>query len=172
MIQQVDRFVNMTQEILDFSRGISDIHLETVALGEVLEGVLAFIERDLNKRNISLVRGLDYTGQCTMDVEKMVRVFYNLAGNAADAMKDGGSLTVHTFLCDGRLALEFTDTGCGIPDEIKAKIFEPFFTHGKKHGTGLGLAIVMKIVDDHHGRVEVDSVVNKGTTIRILLPNA
>ena len=172
MIQQVDRFVNMTQEILDFSRGISDIHLETVALGEVLEGVLAFIERDLNKRNISLVRRLDYTGQCTMDVEKMVRVFYNLAGNAADAMKDGGSLTVHTFLYGGRLALEFTDTGCGIPDEIKAKIFEPFFTHGKKHGTGLGLAIVMKIVDDHHGRVEVDSVVNKGSTIRILLPNA
>jgi K+-sensing histidine kinase KdpD len=172
MIQQVDRFVNMTQEILDFSRGISDIHLETVALGEVFEGVLAFIERDLNKRNISLVRRLDYTGQCTMDVEKMVRVFYNLAGNAADAMKDGGSLTVHTFLYGGRLALEFTDTGCGIPDEIKAKIFEPFFTHGKKHGTGLGLAIVMKIVDDHHGRVEVDSVVNKGSTIRILLPNA
>lgn len=170
MIRQVDRFVNMTQEILDFSRGISEMHLETVNLGEVLESSLSFIEKDLTKKNVSLVRVLDYDGDCTIDVEKMVRVFYNLAGNAADAMKDGGALTVHTFLHDGMIGLEFTDTGCGIPDEIRSRVFEPFFTHGKKHGTGLGLAIVKKIVDDHHGRLEIDSKVNEGTTIRIKIP--
>jgi K+-sensing histidine kinase KdpD len=172
MIRQVDRFVNMTQEILDFSRGISEIHAETVNLNEVLEGVLGFIEKDLNKRQVTLTRELNFDGECTMDVEKMVRVFYNLAGNAADAMKDGGVLTIRSEVRSGMLRLEFADTGCGIPDEIRSRIFEPFFTYGKKHGTGLGLAIVKKIVDDHHGKLEIDSVVNKGTTIRILLPLA
>jgi len=170
MIHQVDRFVNMTQEILDFSRGISDIHLERVKLADVMDGVLAFIEKDLTKRNVTLLRNLEYGGECIMDVEKMVRVFYNLAGNAADAMKDGGSLTVRSLLRDGMLVLEFTDTGCGIPPELRSKVLEPFFTHGKKHGTGLGLAIVVKIVADHHGRLEIDSEVDVGTTLRILIP--
>ncbi|HMK39826.1 MAG TPA: ATP-binding protein [Bacteroidota bacterium] len=170
MIRQVDRFVNMTQEILDFSRGVSDIHLETVPLEDVMEGGLAFIEKDLVKRNVVIARDFQYTGECTMDVEKMVRVFYNLAGNAADAMKDGGRLTIRTEKRDGMIAIEFTDTGCGIPDEIRSKILEPFFTFGKRHGTGLGLAIVKKIVDDHHGKLEIESVVNQGTTFRLLIP--
>jgi K+-sensing histidine kinase KdpD len=170
MIRQVDRFVNMTQEILDFSRGVSDIHLETIALEEVMEGALSFIEKDLVKRNVKVVRDFRYSGECTMDVEKMVRVFYNLAGNAADAMKDGGTLTIRTEKLDGMLSIEFTDTGSGIPDEIRSKILEPFFTFGKRHGTGLGLAIVKKIVDDHHGRLEIESVVNQGTTFRLLIP--
>jgi K+-sensing histidine kinase KdpD len=170
MIRQVDRFVNMTQEILDFSRGVSDIHLETVPLEDVMEGALAFIEKDLIKRNVTVVRDFRFTEDCTMDVEKMVRVFYNLAGNAADAMKDGGTLTITTEKRDGMLAIAFTDTGCGIPDEIRSRILEPFFTHGKRHGTGLGLAIVKKIVDDHHGKLEIESVVDQGTTFRILIP--
>lgn len=170
MIHQVDRFVNMTQEILDFSRGISDIHLEDVNLEEALEGSLSFIEKDLAKRNISVVRAFNYTGQCVMDLEKMARVFYNLAGNAADAMKNGGTLTVGSRLSDSSLILEFTDTGEGIPEDIRAKVLEPFFTHGKKHGTGLGLAIVKKILDDHHGSIEIDSEVGKGTTMRLVLP--
>jgi signal transduction histidine kinase len=160
----------MTQEILDFSRGISEIKLERTNLGEVLDSVLGFIEKDLSKKNISLVTELAEQGDVTMDVEKMVRVFYNLAGNAADAMKDGGTLTVRTAQSNGRLVIEFSDTGCGIPDEIRNKIFEPFFTHGKKHGTGLGLAIVKKIVEDHHGKLEIESEVNRGTTMRILIP--
>ena len=170
MIRQVDRFVNMTQEILDFSRGVSDIHLETIVLEEVMEGALSFIEKDLLKRNVKVVRDFRYSGECTMDVEKMVRVFYNLAGNAADAMKDGGTLTIRTEKLGGMLSIEFTDTGTGIPDEIRSKILEPFFTFGKRHGTGLGLAIVKKIVDDHHGRLEIESVVNQGTTFRLLIP--
>ncbi len=170
MIRQVDRFVNMTQEILDFSRGVSDIHLETIPLEDVMEGALAFIEKDLIKRNVTVVRDFQFVGDCTIDVEKMVRVFYNLAGNAADAMKDGGKLTILTEKRDGMLAIAFTDTGCGIPDEIRSRILEPFFTHGKRHGTGLGLAIVKKIVDDHHGKLEIESVVDQGTTFRILIP--
>lgn len=170
MIHQVDRFVNMTQEILDFSRGVSEIHLEEIDITEMMESALQFIEKDLSKRNITVKSDFRFSGTGHLDVEKMVRVFYNLAGNAADAMTDGGSLTVTTRKTDRSLAIEFTDTGQGIPPEIRNRVFEPFFTHGKRHGTGLGLAIVKKIMDDHHGSIEIESEVGAGTTIRLLLP--
>ena len=170
IIRQVDRFVNMTQEILDFSRGISEINLEAIDLKEMVEGAMQFIEKDLAKRNITVVTDFQYTGTVQIDVEKMVRVFYNLAGNAADAMQDGGTLTVVTRQAGTSYAIEFSDTGGGIPPEVRARVFEPFFTYGKKHGTGLGLAIVKKILDDHMGTIEIDSEVGKGTSIRLLLP--
>jgi CRP-like cAMP-binding protein/two-component sensor histidine kinase len=172
IIRQVDRFVNMTQEILDFSKGISEIHLEDVELADVLESLITFIEKDLGKRNITLARKFDYTGHCRLDLDKVSRAFYNLASNAADAMENGGTLTVTSRRQDGQLVIEFSDTGAGIPDEIRHKVFEPFFTAGKRHGTGLGLAIVKKIVDDHHGSIEFESEVNKGTTFRLFFPLA
>jgi len=170
IIRQVDRFVNMTQEILDFSRGISEIHLEQVELGEVMENLFAFIEKDLSKRHITVIRRFEYTGTCTLDLDKVSRVFYNLASNAADAMESGGTLTVSTRSLNDQLIIEFSDTGKGIPDEIRARVFQPFFTSGKKHGTGLGLAIVKRILDDHHGKVELESQPNKGTTFRLFFP--
>jgi K+-sensing histidine kinase KdpD len=170
MIHQVDRFVNMTQEILDFSRGVSEIHLEEIDVTEMMESAMQFIEKDLSKRNIAVKPDFQFAGPVHLDVEKMVRVFYNLAGNAADAMADGGMLTVRTRKTDHSLAIEFIDTGHGISPEIRNRVFEPFFTHGKRHGTGLGLAIVKKIMDDHQGSIEIESEVNAGTTIRLLLP--
>jgi two-component system, NtrC family, sensor kinase len=136
----------------------------------MMEGSLAFIEKDLSKRNVTVVQNFEFVGTCMIDVEKMVRVFYNLAGNAADAMPEGGTLTVSSQKQDQTLVIVFSDTGQGMPPEIRSKVFEPFFTYGKKHGTGLGLAIVRKIIDDHNGKIEIDSEVNKGTTIRLLLP--
>jgi signal transduction histidine kinase len=174
IIRQVDRFVNMTQEILDFSRGVSEIHVEEVNLNEVMESALAFLEKDLSKRNITITRNFGFEGICVLDVEKMVRVFYNLAGNAADAMPEGGTLAISTSQRDHTLVIDFTDTGHGMSPEIRAHVFEPFFTYGKKHGTGLGLAIVKKIIDDHNGNIEIESETGKGTTIRLLfsLPQA
>jgi signal transduction histidine kinase len=170
IIQQIDRFVKMTQEVLDFSRGISEIHFTTAALGEVVQQALRQITPELEKSRVTLVTHLDYTGTCTLDVEKMLRVIYNIARNALDAMPEGGSLTVATRSQDGIAVVEISDTGSGIPEHIKGRIFEPFFTYGKKHGTGLGLAIVKRIVEDHHGQIEVQSSPRTGTTVRLILP--
>lgn len=170
IIRQVDRFVTMTQEILDFSRGISEIHLEEIMLGEVLDSLLTFIEKDLSKKGITLARDFAYAGPAMLDLDKISRVFYNLASNAADAMDEGGTLTVATRTRNGSLVIEFSDTGAGIPEDIRSRVFEPFFTSGKRHGTGLGLAIVRKIIDDHKGTVELESQVSKGTTFRLILP--
>ena len=172
IIRQVDRFVTMTQEILDFSRGVSEIHLEEVPLGDAFDSIFDFVEKDLEKKEMMLVRNFQYTGPWVMDIEKVSRLIYNLSGNAGDAMKAGGTLTVTSVLRNGSLVLEFVDTGSGIPDEIRHRIFEPFFTSGKRHGTGLGLSIVKKIMDDHHGSVELESEMGRGTTFRLVFPPA
>lgn len=170
MIHQVDRFVNMAQEILDFSRGVSATNIQEVDFGEVMEGVLLFIEKDLTKRNIKLERNLNFKGKMKLDTDKIIRVFYNIASNAADAMATGGSITVTTEDTGGMVKVDFKDTGTGMPEEVKQRIFEPFVTFGKKHGTGLGMSIVKKVMDDHKGKIEIESELGKGTTIRLLFP--
>ncbi|NOR68350.1 MAG: histidine kinase, partial [Methylomarinum sp.] len=100
------------------------------------------------------------------------QVFMNLLVNAAHSIKDFGKITVRTgYEGDDYAWIEVEDTGKGIPVDIKNKIFDPFFTTkpvGK--GTGLGLSLSYKIIQDHHGRFEVDSVVGKGTKFRVFLP--
>jgi len=170
MIRQVDRFVNMAQEILDFSKGVSSTNMEDLDFGEVMNSVLDFIEKDLNKNNIQLVRKAEFKGVVKLDQDKLVRVFYNIASNARDAMPNGGTLTVVTVPENGYVKVDFIDSGSGMPEEVRKRIFEPFVTFGKKHGTGLGMAIVKKVVDDHRGKIEIISEMGVGTTIRIHIP--
>ena len=170
MIHQVDRFVNMAQEILDFSRGVSATNIVETDFGEVMEGVLLFIEKDLTKRSIKIEKNLGFQGKVKVDTDKIVRVFYNIASNAADAMPTGGTLFVTTENTGDMVKVDFKDTGTGMPEEVKRRIFEPFVTFGKKHGTGLGMAIVKKVMDDHKGKIEIETEIGKGTTIRLLFP--
>jgi len=170
MIRQIDSLNALAQDTLDFAKGVSNLRLETVELGPTLNRLLNVLEADMASHNITLVRSFDYTGTCTLDVDKLARVLYNLTSNAADVMPDGGTMTIRTRAQEGFIAIEVADSGPGIPDEIRTRLFEPFFTHGKKHGTGLGLSIVKKIVEDHHGRVEVESTSGQGATFRVLYP--
>jgi K+-sensing histidine kinase KdpD len=170
MIRQVDRFVNMTQEILDFTRGVSASNFEELEFSDVMSGVLSFIEKDLEKNKIALIKNIQFKGIVRLDQDKILRVLYNIASNARDAMSEGGSLTVTSIENNGYVRIDFTDTGTGMPEEVKNRIFEPFMSYGKKHGTGLGMSIVKKVIDDHSGKIEINSVMGKGTTISIYLP--
>jgi K+-sensing histidine kinase KdpD len=172
MIHQIDRFVNMTQEILDFSRGVSSMNIEEVDVEAFMHSVLTVMKYDMQKRNIALEKQISFSGKVRLDPDKFMRVLLNVAGNAADAMPDGGTLKLAVSKQGSALVCEMTDTGVGIPPEIISKVFEPFVTHGKKHGTGLGMAIVKKIVDDHNGKIEIDSKLGSGTTVRIRIPIA
>ena len=96
-------------------------------------------------------------------------VFANLAGNALDAMPDGGELTIVTAIEDGFALVTFTDTGTGILGENLDKIFDPLFTT-KIHGTGLGLAACQQIISRHNGTIEVMSEPGEGTTFTVRLP--
>jgi signal transduction histidine kinase len=90
--------------------------------------------------------------------------------NAKDAMPEGGKLVIETKLENGNVIIKFSDTGVGIPDDIKDKIFEPFFTTKGSKGTGLGLSISRWIIRKHNGEIKVESQQGKGSTFTITLP--
>jgi PAS domain S-box-containing protein len=98
--------------------------------------------------------------------------FTNLVFNAVDAMPNGGELQLRASGTTGHIVAEVADTGSGMPPDVAARVFEPFFTTKGERGTGLGLAMVYGIVERHAGRIEVDSQLGRGTTIRMLLPRA
>lgn len=141
-------------------------------------------------RNIAVKIALDrrHTFIVHADPSQIEQVLLNLFVNAKDAMSEGGTLTVSTnlvtvgsgtpgvppFVAPGTyVRLSISDTGIGIPDELRSKIFDPFFTTKEKgKGTGLGLATVYGIVKDHKGYIAVESTVGKGTTFNVYLPVA
>src|SRR5262249_29108563 len=118
---------------------------------------------------VELVRQLEPSCIALGDIEKLKQVVLNLVVNALDAMPDGGTLRFAVGGDEGDVWLAISDTGPGIDPSILAEIFDPFFTT-KAAGTGLGLAIVRKIVDQHGGRVLVDTFHGQGTTVRVILP--
>ena len=99
-------------------------------------------------------------------------VFVNLIVNAVDAMPQGGSLTICCKQMGDRLQVRFADTGTGMNEEVRERVFEPFYTTKGVHGTGLGLAVSYGIIERHQGMITVDSKLGKGTTFYIDLPQA
>lgn len=106
-----------------------------------------------------------------VDASQIEQVFINLIQNACDAMPMGGLLTIQTQREKGFLTITFTDTGCGIPDNIKNKIFDPLFTT-KPKGMGLGLAISSNIIQRHEGYIDLKSKEGEGTSFIVKLPFA
>jgi len=103
--------------------------------------------------------------------DQLQQVVLNLLTNAMDATPRGGRIDVATRAVDGTATLEVRDTGCGIGEADRKRIFDPFFsTKEGGRGTGLGLFISAEIVRDHRGRIELDSGEGRGSTFRVVLP--
>ena len=159
---QVDRTVNMIRDFLDFSRGETHLDLKPRRLDELVHEVVSFQQRDCVNKGIKFQANLDYAGQVIIDADKIHRVLTNIINNAKEAIIEKsierqGLISLNVSSMNGFVEFKITDNGPGIPWDIRAKLFEPFVTHGKKNGTGLGLAIVDKIVKDHGGRIAVES---------------
>jgi CheY-like chemotaxis protein len=128
--------------------------------------------------NEARLRGLEYevklqaqAGQSMYGSASELReVFVNLIVNAVDAMPRGGKLLITSRRKDKRLQLQFTDNGVGMPEEVRQKIFEPFFSTKGAHGTGLGLSVSYSIIERHEGSISVATQVGNGTTFTIDLP--
>jgi PAS domain S-box-containing protein len=131
-------------------------------------------------QNEARIRGLEY--EVKLDAEKghstygsaseLREVFVNLIVNAVDAMPKGGKLSVTCRRDDARLKLKFSDNGMGMPDDVRQKIFEPFFSTKGAHGTGLGLSVSYSNIERHAGLISVISEPGKGTSFMIDLPAA
>ncbi|MBI4574899.1 MAG: GAF domain-containing protein [Planctomycetes bacterium] len=171
IVAEVERINGMLQEILEFSRGGTSLQVADADVGVLMDDFFRTLERDLAESpELVLERRVDYRGALPMDRERMRRVLFNLVHNARDAMEGRGRLLVGVARDGDDVVFRVEDTGKGMDEETQARLFEPFFTRGKKGGFGLGMAIVQNVVQGHGGRVEVASAPGKGTTIRVRLP--
>ena len=173
IVTQANRCRDIIRGLLDFSRQRKP-DTTVCNINAVIQECVTFVENQASFQNIEFVELLETDMPKTVvDPSQMQQVFLNMIINAAEAMEDGGTLTLETRsnLTKNSIEIRFTDTGSGIPEEHFAKLFDPFFTTKEVgHGTGLGLAISYGIVKEHKGMIDVKSTVGEGTTFIIRLP--
>ncbi|MFH1189621.1 MAG: ATP-binding protein [Candidatus Omnitrophota bacterium] len=174
----------VVKDLMTFARP-SKLTAETAHPNELVRDAIVFIElfrRRPNAAGINIRQELtDKDISVEVDKSQMQQALFNVLLNAIEATPEKGEISVRTYPCAApappgsgerpACAIEISDTGVGIPDEDMAKIFEPFFTTKRdKKGTGLGLSVVKSIIDDNKGVIGIESEIDKGTTVRIILP--
>ena len=181
--REAKRIDSLVNQLLKFA-GPAKPEFATVSLHEVIDNSLRLVQHQLKVRKIQLVRALDAGfDQVQGDAKQLEQALINLLLNAVEAMEEGGTLTVATELVVAtehisrseptgkkeQIQVSIRDTGSGIPPELATHLFVPFMTT-KAEGTGLGLAITARIIQEHRGRIKVESEASKGTTFKILFP--
>ncbi len=176
----VDEFIDVIHEeserlnryitsLLQFGRPLV-LTIKKINVIEEINSIKKLLVPELNNKAIDIqIKHEVIDLIIAADGDQLREVFINIIKNSIESIDDGGMIHIRTFFKKEIFVIEFTDDGKGIPQDIVDKIFTPFFTT-KKHGTGLGLAIVKKIVEAHHGTIEINSTVGKGTTIAIGIP--
>lgn len=168
--QQIKTLTNMTADVLDFAKGKTNVLLRKYPVDRLVKEFVRFFENDVKNRGYKFVWEANVNAMVYIDPDKLKRVFMNIMKNALEAMDKGGTFSIKAEEVKGEIVFHLSDTGFGIPDDIRDKLFDSFVTSGKEGGTGLGLAIVKKVVEEHKGRIEVNSAVGKGTTFNIYIP--
>jgi PAS domain S-box-containing protein len=174
--QEVERMASLVSNLLQFSRAGRD-QVSTVDVCDEVNKALDLISHHLRKRQIRVEPDFaPGVGPIHADRQQLRQVLLNLFTNASDAMPGGGQLTPR--IRSGELpggvpavVVEVADSGEGIPADLLARVFDPFFTTKEEgKGTGLGLAICKRIVEQHNGKLEIESKVGTGTRVRVTLP--
>ena len=166
---EVDRTNSLITRFLQFARPFQ-LQRAKQDISQVLDHAILHVERQFPNFPITFVKNYaPDVPSADVDQELIEQVFINLLTNAAQASPPGSVVTVKTRADDHLLEVAVIDRGTGIDPAIQGSIFNPFFTT-KKEGVGLGLAIVAKIIDEHGGRIDVESEPGQGSVFRVLLP--
>ncbi len=168
---QVDRMVEMANELSEFSRGEQKLFIETVSLSKLMEKFKDLNEPSFAKDNLSIelaVTDVEFEGE----QNKLLRVLQNIVGNAVDALgeRENAEIVIKAGADADIIRITISDNGDGIPEQIRSNFWTPFVTYGKSRGTGLGSAIAKSIVEAHHGEIDFVTESGKGTTFTIRLP--
>jgi two-component system, NtrC family, sensor histidine kinase HydH len=166
---EVDRTNSLVSRFLDFARPLS-LRKEPADVTQTIDRAIQQVARENGA--VPIVR--DYSADLEpipIDAEMMERVFYNLLLNAVQASPEGSAVTIRTRQAHPGAEIAVIDHGSGIPKDQTESVFNPFFTT-KPNGTGLGLPICAKIVDEHHGKLTVESETGKGSIFRVLIPQS
>ena len=166
----------ITQRLREFAGVRGDRDSEQVSLNQLAEGAIQMVECrrvELKKTTgvaIEIDTELNETAPVRVNSAELREALVNIIFNAMDAMPEGGSITIKSGQENGSALLSISDTGLGIPEEIRGKVFDPFFTTKASKGTGLGLSVTYSIITNHGGSIEVESAPGKGATFHIRLP--
>lgn len=171
MLTEIDRINYIIKELLLLARRTSP-NLSFASLPAIIDDVLVLLEGQAHCKGINILR--EYNNQLPLvilDEDQMKQVFLNLATNAIYAMPEGGLLTISASFLQQEEIIEvkFKDTGMGIVKENMSRIFHPFFTT-RAEGTGLGLPVSYQIVDNHGGKLSVESIPGSGSTFTVKIP--
>jgi two-component system, NtrC family, sensor kinase len=175
--QQTFRASEIVNGLLNFSR-TGAAEFTPLDLNHIIEDTLKLLEHQFRASQVRLETSLEHNLPAVLgNSGKLQQVFLNLFLNAKDAMAAGGTLRVAT-LANGHVAVDVSDTGSGIASEHMQRIYDPFFTtkgtvsEGQRRGTGLGLAVSYGIIQEHAGKIQVESQVGSGTTFHLEFPMA
>lgn len=171
---QVEAMLSMSQELLDYAKGEFSLAVGQVNVTELLEQLISTYQLTFGQAGVDMShtsrREPDSSPVFELDQGKVWRALLNLVTNAKEAMPSGGQIWLRSLIGPEDVRIEVQDSGPGMPEEIRDRLFEPFVTYGKAGGTGLGLAIVKKIVAAHQGRISFTTNMGSGTTFTITFP--
>lgn len=168
----INKVRDVVMDMLTYSKERKP-QLQPCDLNDVVNEVIELMSKNAEDAGIKLHAHLEENiGQFLLDPQVIHRSLLNLINNAFDAMEKDGKITIVTeYIVEGeQLKLSVSDTGSGIPEDVLATLFTPFYSSKGLKGTGLGLAVTHKIIKEHGGRIDVNSEVGKGTTFNIFLP--
>ncbi|WLD93176.1 PAS domain-containing sensor histidine kinase [Alkalihalobacillus sp. AL-G] len=169
MLSELDRINTIVGEFMMLAKP-QPRNVKANNLNQLLTEVVALLEAQANLHSVEVSLESSPLPEQHCEADQLKQVFINIMKNAIESMESGGgTLTIWTEKTDDCIKIHFSDEGCGIPEEKQAQIGEPFYTT-KEKGTGLGMMICSKIIENHNGKIEIDSKVNEGTTVTIRLP--
>ncbi|MDP3703158.1 MAG: ATP-binding protein [Candidatus Omnitrophota bacterium] len=168
----LDRMVRAVRAFLEFSRQVTTPVSRVAHLNKLIEDALLLIQHRAKFQQVRVVTNFDASLPEVLD-GGLQHAIVNLVKNAFDAMPHGGTLTITTRCGEAHVDVDIEDTGSGIPEEIRSRVFEPFFSTKPIHqGSGLGLIIAKEVVERSGGTIEFTSQAGVGTTFRIHVPIA
>jgi two-component system, NtrC family, sensor kinase len=171
-LEGAKRISSTVRGLLNYARP-GPLQLSRISLERLVDDTFSFLRHQPMFHAIELKKEIaPDLPAITADANQISQVLMNLLLNGAQAMPQGGTITVSAgkVKFEDRVEVRVADNGCGIPADVLPRIFEPFFTTKRGQGTGLGLSISQAYVRSHHGDMEVESVPNRGTTVRFNLP--
>ena len=170
----VNRLTDLIDSLLELSRPAESLNLIETPVERTINRAIELVRSHRQFQNIAVAIESPGLHSTQFDPRKMERVFYNLLLNSCQAAAQacGGHVGVQVAEQNGDLTIQITDDGPGVESSIRDKLFQPFVSYGKENGTGLGLTIAQKIVQDHHGSLQLESSTPGRTVMQIVLPHA
>ena len=170
----------ISNKMLEFTK--TEVDTTKYAINDLSDLIQQSIKFTMPRwRNMAQTNGINYhidiegikeISKVCCNSSEIREVFINIIHNSIDAMPDGGTISFSTCNKDGAVFVSISDTGKGMTEDVKKKVFDPFFTTRRPEGTGLGMSIVYSILSRHNGKIEVESAIGKGSTFTLQLPIA